>query len=258
MKVVILCGGQGTRLREETAYRPKPMVEIGGRPILWHIMKLYAFYGYKEFVLCLGYKGDVIKEYFLNYHAMQNDFTVDLGSNTGIQFHGRHEEDDWKVTLVDTGADTLTAERIYQVRNHLDDDAFMVTYGDGIADLDVASLLAYHKSQGGIATLSGYQDVSRFGVVEANHMGWVTGFKEKPQVQEQINVGFFVFEPEIFKYLAGQATMLEKVLPQVAEDQKLAIYAHTGFWHCMDTYRDFLSLNEMWQAGNAPWAVWQT
>lgn len=256
MKVVILCGGQGTRLREETAYRPKPMIEIGGRPILWHIMKIYAQYGYNEFVLCLGYKGEVIKEYFLNYHAMQNDFTVSLGTQSQIEFHGNHAEENWKVTLVDTGPETLTAQRIYQVREHIGNDPFMVTYGDGVADIDVDALMSFHKSQGRLATLTGYYDVSRFGVVEASE-GLVTGFKEKPpQVQDQINAGFMVFEPQVLDYLKGQSVMLEKVLPTLADEQQLSIFTHPGFWHCMDTYRDFTMLNDMWKNNEAPWALW--
>ena len=258
MKVIILCGGRGTRLREETEYRPKPMVEIGGRPILWHIMKLYAHYGFTEFILCLGYRGNVIKEYFLNYHAMRNDFTVNLGSRTRLQFHGKHAEEDWNVTLADTGLETLTSERIFRVRSHVGDEAFMVTYGDGVTDLNVGQLLKYHRKKGRLATLTGVRDVSRFGVVQADVGGQVTGFKEKPQVQERINAGFCVFEPGVFEYFEGQHNMLEQgPLPALARAGQLSVYPHDGFWHCMDTYRDFLRLNEMWDEGGAPWAVWE-
>jgi glucose-1-phosphate cytidylyltransferase len=257
MKVVILCGGLGTRLREETEYRPKPMVEVGGRPILWHIMKLYAHYGYKDFILCLGYKGEVIKEYFLNYHAMRNDFTVNLGSRTQIQFHGSHDEEDWKVTLADTGQETLTAERLYQVLRYVGDGPFMATYGDGVADIDMNALIGFHRAQGRLATLTGVRDASRFGVVETDGNGRVTGFKEKPQVQERINAGFLVFEPGVFRYLEGRREMLEKVLPDLAQDGELSIFSHDGFWHCMDTYRDYQKLNELWDQGRAPWTVWK-
>lgn len=257
MKVVILCGGKGTRLREETEYRPKPMVEIGGRPIVWHIMKLYAHHGVRDFILCLGYKGEVIKEYFLNYHAMNNDFTVNLGSRTRIQFHGQHTEEEWNVMLADTGLETLTSERVYRVRGYVGDEPFMVTYGDGVTDLDVKALVRFHKEQGRLATLTSVRDVSRFGVVQTDGKGLVTGFKEKPQIQERINVGFFVFEPGVFDYLKDQACMLEQgPLPALAEAGQLSIYPHEGFWHCMDTYRDFMKLSELWEKGGAPWAVW--
>ena len=256
MKVVILCGGKGTRLREETEYRPKPMVEIGGRPILWHIMKLYAHYGFKDFVLCLGYKGEVIKEYFLNYHAMGKDFTLNLGFRKGIVFHGNHDEEDWNVTLADTGLETLTAERICRVRRYLGDEPFMVTYGDGVADLNVRSLLRFHNAQGRLATLTGIREASRFGVIQTNGNGRVKGFKEKPQVQERINAGFFVFEPEVFDHLEGQHGMLEQILPVLADAGELSIYSHDGFWHCMDTYRDFQKLNEMWEK-QPSWKVWE-
>ena len=257
MKVVILCGGKGTRLREETEYRPKPMIEIGGRPILWHIMKLYAHHGLKDFVLCLGYKGEVIKDYFLNYHAMSKDFTINLGFRKGIMFHGNHDEEDWNVTLADTGQETLTAERLYRVRRYIGSEPFMVTYGDGVADINVKDLLQFHRSQGRLATLTGYQDVSRFGVVQNDGAGRVTGFKEKPQVQEAINAGFLVFEPGVLNYLKDQDCMLEKVLPVLADANQLSIYPHDGFWHCMDTYRDFLHLNDLWDREAAPWKIWK-
>jgi glucose-1-phosphate cytidylyltransferase len=256
VKVAILCGGQGTRLREETEYRPKPMVEIGGRPILWHIMKGYAHHGHNEFVLCLGYRGSMIKEYFLDYQAMQNDFTVDLGSQESIQFHGKHAEDNWRVTCADTGPETLTAERIHRVLPYLGDEPFLATYGDGVADIDVEALLEFHKAQGRLATLTGVRDASRFGVVEDDGKGHITGFKEKPQVQERINAGFLVFEPGIRRYLEGRHCMLEKVLPVLAEEGELSIFHHDGFWQCMDTYRDFQNLNKLWAAGRAPWVVW--
>ena len=257
MKVLILCGGKGTRLREETSYRPKPMVEIGGRPILWHIMKMYAHYGHKDFVLCAGYKADVIKEYFLNYQAMQKDFTIDLGSQNRIQFHGNHPEEDWTVTLADTGLHTQTAERIYKARQYVGDGPFMVTYGDGVTDLELKALVAFHCKKGRLATLTGVRAISRFGVVEANADMRVVGFKEKPQVKERINAGFFIFEPDAMAYFEGQTGMLEDgPLPALCEAGQLSIFPHDGFWQCMDTYRDFTQLNSQWDEERAPWAVW--
>lgn len=257
MKVVILCGGKGTRLREETGYRPKPMVEIGDRPVLWHIMKLYAHYGFKDFILCLGYKGEVIKEYFLNYHTMNKDFTINLGFRKGIMFHGNHDEEDWNVTLADTGAEALTTERINRVRHHIGSEPFMLTYGDGVADLDIGSLVRFHRSQGRLATLTGVRDASRFGVVQSNGNGQVTKFKEKPNVQERINTGFFVLEPGVFDTFQGQTGMLEQSLPLLAEANQLSMFPHDGFWHCMDTHRDYLKLNQLWDQGDAPWEVWE-
>lgn len=258
MKVVIPCGGRGTRLMEETGRRPKPMVEIGGRPILWHIMKFYAHYGFKDFVLCLGYKGDVIRDYFLNYHAMRNDFTVNLGFRKGIIFHGNRDEEDWNVTLADTGLDTLTADRIYRVRKYVGEEPFMVTYCDGITDLNLQALLAFHREQGRLATLTGVRGHSRFGVLQDDGNGKVSGFKEKPQVGERINAGFFVFEPEVFEYLENAQCMLEQgPLSALSEDNQLSVYPHDGFWSCMDTYRDSMRLNELWYEERAPWAVWK-
>jgi len=254
VKVVILCGGKGTRLREETEVRPKPMVEIGGKPIVWHIMKHYAQHGFRDFVLCLGYKGDVIKDYFLNYHAMRNDFTVNLSFRKGIVFHDQADEENWNVTLADTGEDTLTAERIARVGKYIGNEPFMVTYGDGLSDVDVGALVKFHKAQGRMATLTGVRDVTRWGTVDHDGAGGVTGFKEKPQVQDRINAGFFVFEPEVLDRLEGETCMLEEgPLPAMAASDQVSIYAHDGFWHCMDTYRDYVKLNEMWDEG-APWA----
>lgn len=256
MKVVILCGGKGTRLREETEYRPKPMIEIGGRPILWHIMKVYAYHGFKDFVLCLGYKGHMIREYFLHYRAMCSDFTINLGSRSEIQFHGAHDEEEWNVTLVDTGLETLTAERVSHVRMYVEGQTFLVTYGDGISNINFRALVEFHRRQGRLATLTGVRDVSRFGVLQTDGDSRVVGFKEKPQIQDYINAGFFVFEPEVFGYLEGQACMLEQgPLPRLAADRQLSIYQHNGFWHCMDTYRDYLHLTELWDSGQAPWMV---
>ena len=256
MKAIILCGGQGSRLREHTEFVPKGLVEIGGRPIMWHIMKLYAHHGITDFVLCLGYKGEVIKDYFLNYHAMQNDFTVNLGSLDDIRYHGRHREEAWNVTLVDTGPDTLTAERILRVREHIEDDTFLVTYCDGVSDVNMSDLIRFHREQGRLATFTGVRDVSRFGVVQEEN-GKVLGFKEKPQLEDRINAGFFVFDPGSLGYFEGQKGMLEDVvLPSLASDGELSMHKHEGFLHCMDTYRDMLKLEGLWR-DCAPWKVWE-
>lgn len=259
VKVVMLCGGKGTRLREETEFRPKPMVEIGGRPILWHIMKLYAYYGFNEFVLCLGYKGSVIKDYFLNYNSMLNDFTLSLGTRNGraITYHGDDEIHDFIVTLADTGEETLTAGRLKRVERYLDDDTFMVTYGDGLADVNIRDLLAFHHAHGKLATVTAIQPTSRFGLLDIEHDGSVSRFVEKPQVDEWINGGFFVFNRRIFNYINRDCMLEQDPLMSLAEDGQLVAYRHTGFWQAMDTYRDTLYLNDIWREGDAPWAVWQ-
>ena len=258
MKVVILCGGLGTRLREETEFRPKPMVEIGGRPILWHIMKIYAHYGFREFVLCLGYRGNVIKEYFLNYEAMNNDFTIALGSGCSIQPHGEHNEQDFRVTLVDTGADTMTGGRIKRIEPHIDGDLFLVTYGDGLANIDLRKLLDFHRSCGKLATVTTVRPMSRFGIVDIDENGTVKSFAEKPQVDGWINAGYFVFQRRCFDYLTGgDACILEQEpLARLAADGQLAAYRHEGFFFAMDTYREYEALNKMWNCGRAPWKIW--
>lgn len=257
MKTVILCGGQGTRLREETEYRPKPLVDVGGHPILWHIMKLYAHYGYSDFVCCLGYKANAIKEYFLNYDAMNNDFTVRLGKDSAVEYHDWHAEQNFSVTLADTGLNTMTGGRVQRVSRYLEGERFMVTYGDGVADVDIAELLKFHKSHGKLATCTTVRPISRFGVVSLGAAGTVERFTEKPQVEGWINAGFFVFEPEVLKYLEGEDGMLEQApLERLASEGQLMAYRHEGYFFAMDTYRDYLALNEEWQSGNAPWKVW--
>src|SRR4051794_6168327 len=197
MKVVILCGGQGTRLREETEYRPKPLVDVGGRPILWHIMKLYAHYGYRDFVLCLGYRGRMIKQYFLDYEAMTNDFTITLGRMHAVAYHGEHEEQNFCVTLCDTGEETMTGGRVRRVQRHVKDDLFLVTYGDGVADVNVAALVEFHKAHGRLATVTTTRPSSRFGILDVDAQGRVQRFAEKPQVDGWINAGFFVFDKKV-------------------------------------------------------------
>lgn len=258
MKVVVLCGGQGTRLREETEYRPKPLVDVGGRPILWHIMKAYAYYGMQDFVLCLGYRGNRIKEYFLNYEAMNNDFTICLGKKNQIDYHDVHEEQDFYVTLADTGLDTMTGARIKRIERYIDDDTFMVTYGDGVSDVNITALLDHHYSHGKLATVTTVRPISRFGILELDTQGRVTEFAEKPQARGWASAGFFVFNRRVFDYISSDhACVLEREpLERLANEGELVAYRHEGFFYAMDTYREYLYLNEIWNSGQAPWAVW--
>lgn len=262
MKVVILCGGQGTRLREETEYRPKPMVDVGGRPILWHIMKLYAHHGFKDFVLCLGYRGQSIKEYFLNYEAMNNDFTISLGQKHRIAYHDRHDEQDYQVTLADTGADTMTGARLKRIERYIpqDDDLFLVTYGDGVSDIDIEAVVRFHRAHGRLATMAAVRPTSRFGILDLGPDDHVASFKEKPLTDGWANVGFFVFDRRVFDYLSDDpACVLEREpLERLAHDGQLVAYRHHGVFYAMDTYREYLQLNELWNSGRAPWAVWET
>lgn len=258
MKAVILCGGKGTRLREETEFRPKPMVEIGGRPILWHIMKLYSYYGFNDFVLCLGYKGAMIKEYFLNYHSMVNDCAVTVGQQTRPSVRFLNEADDhFTVTLADTGAETMTGGRLKRVERYIADDTFMLTYGDGVADVNIRELLAFHHAHGRLATVTAIQPPSRFGLLDISADGAVERFREKPVTDEWINGGFFVFNRGVFDYLDDACTLEQEPLMQLASEGQLMAYQHRGFWHAMDTYRDTLRLNDLWARDEAPWAIWQ-
>lgn len=259
MKVAILCGGQGTRLREETEFRPKPLVDVGGRPILWHIMKTYAHYGLTDFVLCLGYRGEMIKDYFLRYQAMNNDFTIELGKRNRIEYHGEHEEQDFRVTLAETGLNAMTGSRVRRAARFLGGDTFMVTYGDGLADINVRNLLAFHQSHCKLATVTVVQAPSRFGVVEFDADRRVTSFAEKPQLEGLVNAGYFVFQRQVLDYLAEDDTcVLEREpMERLAADNQLMAYCHDGFFFAMDTYREFEILNRMWASGNAPWRVWR-
>jgi glucose-1-phosphate cytidylyltransferase len=258
MKVIILCGGQGTRLREETEYRPKPLVEVGGKPILWHIMKTYAHYGYSDFVLCLGYRGNMIKEYFLNYEAMNNDFTICLGQKSHIHFNDAHMEQDFRVTLAETGQETMTGGRIKRIDKYVDGDTFLVTYGDGLADVNITELLAFHKNHGKIATITTVRPQSRFGMLETANDGKVLAFNEKPQLDGWASAGFLVFERRLFEYIEGDGCTLERQpLERLAAEGQLMAYRHDGFFFAMDTYREYLYLNELWRSGKAPWKVWK-
>ena len=255
MKVVILAGGLGTRLTEETIVKPKPMVEIGGRPILWHIMKIYGRWGFEDFVVCLGYKGYIIKEFFANYVVHGSDITIDLRTNSSF-LHSNSTEP-WRIALVDTGDKTMTGGRILRIRNYLDNQTFMLTYGDGVADVDLQALLAFHKSHGKLATVTAVHPPSRFGGMAIDN-GLVTDFIEKPQLGEGwINGGFFVLEPGVFDYISGDEMPFERQpLERLARDGQLAAYKHGSFWQCMDTLRDVMLLNELWDSGGCPWKVW--
>ena len=259
MKVVILCGGMGTRLKEETNYRPKPMVNIGSRPILWHIMKIYAHYGFKQFVLSLGYKGEMIKEFFYNYDLLNNDATLKLGHPEETQIHrSQDNEDDWEITLADTGEKALKGARLKRIEKYIDGDEFMVTYGDGVANIDIDRLLSFHHSHGKIATVTGINPASRFGELKING-DTVESFNEKPNNGSGlINGGFFVFNRAIFNYLwDGDDCDLEVgALEQIAREGQLMVYKHRGFWACMDTLRDMDFLNKLWTEGKALWKVW--
>lgn len=258
MKVVILCGGLGTRLREETEYRPKPMVEIGGRPILWHIMKSFAQYDLRNFILCLGYRGTIIKEYFLNYEAMNNDCTVCLGQRHAISYHGAHSEGGFQVTLADTGLESMTGGRLKRVERYIDDEEFILTYGDGVSDVNLKELMAFHKSHGRMATVTAVRPMGRFGVLDIEQGGGVNRFMEKPPLDAWISAGYFVLNRKIFDYLDGDGCVFEKApLEQLAAAGQLAAYRHDGFFFAMDTYREYQYLNDLWSSGAAPWKTWE-
>jgi glucose-1-phosphate cytidylyltransferase len=253
MKAVILAGGLGTRLSEETVVRPKPMVEIGGRPILWHIMKLYSHFGINDFVICLGYKGNMIKEYIRNYELYTSDVTIETATHT-VTTHKRRAED-WRVTLVDTGHETMTGGRLQAVADYIGDETFCMTYGDGLADIDVSALIGHHRFHGKRATVTAVRPPGRWGVMETRD-SLVTGFREKVQADEQlINGGFFVLEPEVLEYISGPSSVWEQEpMAGLASDRELMVYRHEGFWQPMDTLREKHYLEELYQNGKAPWA----
>ena len=256
MKAIILAGGLGTRMREETEFRPKPMVEVGGRPVLWHIMKNLSHFGITDFIIATGYKSDMIKEYFINYEAWNNDFTVELGRRESLTFHQSHDEAHWTVTVAYTGDATMTGGRVFRAAKYLDEEPFLVTYGDGLADVDIDALRAYHQQSGRLATVTTVQPFSRFGVMDVQANGQVISFKEKPRLDGWINVGFFIMEHEALGYLNADCVLEEEPLAQLSADGQLNAYRHQGFWQPMDTYRESKMLNDMWDSGNAPWKVW--
>jgi len=257
VKVVLLAGGFGTRISEESHLKPKPMIEIGEKPILWHIMKYYSQFGFHEFVICLGYKQYVVKEFFADYFLHTSDVTFDLANNR-MEVHNNYSEP-WKVTLVDTGLNTMTGGRVKRIRPYVGEEPFMLTYGDGVADIDLSALAEFHKNHGKIATLTTVNVGQKFGVLDLDNSGQVKAFREKNDNDGAlINGGFMVFNPGIFDYLEDDATVLEKApLENLAKDGQLMAYCHEGFWKCMDTQRDKNQLEAMWQSGKAPWKIWQ-
>jgi glucose-1-phosphate cytidylyltransferase len=260
MKVIILCGGMGTRLREETEYKPKPMVEIGGKPILWHIMKIYSFYGFNKFVLALGYKGSIIRDYFINYFHYNNDITVHLGEKEKIKVHNNHREKDWEVTLVDTGLESMTGYRVKAAGKYINEDNFMLTYGDAVSNVNLIELQNFHKSQGTIGTVTGVYPPSRFGDMQIDDQK-VTAFKEKAKFisdEKTINGGFFIFKSEFLDLLPDDTNcdLERQPLESLVDSGELSVYRHKDFWQCMDTYRDYLFLSKLWDSDPA-WKIWE-
>lgn len=260
MKVVILCGGYGTRIRDVADNIPKPMIPIGGVPILWHIMKYYSCYGHSDFTLCLGYKSNVIKEFFLNYEAMTRDFTINLGNDKSIAFHTDHTESNWKVTLAETGLDSMTGARLKRVEKYLSgEENFMLTYGDGVGNVDLSRLLKFHHSHGRILTVTGVRPPGRFGELVSTKNGLVTEFNEKPQTTGgRISGGFFVCRREVFQYLNSKQNLVfeQEPLRQLVNDKQMMVFNHDGFWQPMDTNREYILLNALIESGQAPWILW--
>jgi glucose-1-phosphate cytidylyltransferase len=257
MKVLILAGGYGTRLNEETEIRPKPMVDIGGKPILWHIMKLYSHYNFNEFIILLGYKGYYIKEYFANYFMHQSDVTIDL-QNNNVEIH-KTKAEPWKITLIDTGLNTFTGGRIKRVQKFIENETFMLTYGDGVGDINISELLQFHKKNGKYATITAVKPQGRFGSLSLGDQDKVLAFQEKTDAQNAwINGGFFVLEPEIFDYIQeDNIPWEEKPLENLAKDNQIIAYKHYGFWKPMDTPRDKTEMEKLWNSGNPPWKIWK-
>lgn len=257
MKVVLLAGGYGTRISEESQFKPKPMIEIGGMPILWHIMKEYSYYGFNEFVICAGYKQHIIKEWFANYFLHTSDITFDFTKGNDIIVHNKHSEK-WKVTVVDTGLNTMTGGRIKRIQPYIGNEAFMMTYGDGVCDVNIEKLVEFHKSHGKIATLTAVQIEQQKGVLDIGGDNAVHSFREKNSNDGAlINAGYMVFQPEIFNYIEGDKTVFEKEpLVALANERELMSYKHTGFWQCMDNKREMDLLEKLWNSGSAPWKVW--
>lgn len=257
MKVIILAGGYGTRISEESHLKPKPMIEIGERPILWHIMKIYSSYGFNDFIICLGYKGYCIKEYFAHYFLHESDMTFDFRNQNERIIHN-HSAEPWRVTLVNTGLDTLTGGRVKRIQPFVGNNPFMLTYGDGVSNVNIIELVKYHNSHGKIGTVTSVQPGGKFGALQISKGNRVTGFQEKPKNDGHwVNAGFFVFQPEIFNYLTDDTTILEREpLENLAKDSQFMTYKHRGFWQPMDTLRDKTFLDALWKSGEAPWKVW--
>lgn len=257
MKTIILCGGYGYRLREETEFRPKPMVLIGDKPIVWHIMKIYSHFGYNEFILALGYKAEYIKNYFLNQKVVESDFYLDTKTHkTKFYLESRREKDKFKITFVDTGLNTLPGERIIKCKKYLkNDENFMVTYGDAVTDLNIKELVSFHLKQKTIGTITGIHQRSRFGIIKLKNNNLIEKFREKPVVSDWVNGGFMVFQKKIFKYLKNGETE-HPALQRIAASNNLSLYKHEGFWFCMDTYREYEELNKIYSSGKPPWKIW--
>jgi len=259
MKVVILAGGYGTRISEESHLKPKPMLGIGDKPILWHIMKIYSHYGFNDFIICCGYKQYVIKEWFADYYLHRSDVTFDFTSENKMTILNNTEVEPWKVTVVDTGLDTMTGGRVKRIQKYIGNEPFMLTYGDGVADINIPELVQYHEQQGKIATITTVNPGQRFGIIEVNKGGTIVSFREKSNTDGgMINGGFMVFEPQIFDFLEDDTTILErKPFEMLADMGEMKGYHHAGFWHCMDTQRDKNNLEQLWSSGEAPWKIWK-
>ncbi|MCL1904429.1 MAG: glucose-1-phosphate cytidylyltransferase [Oscillospiraceae bacterium] len=257
MKTVILAGGLGTRISEESYFKPKPMIEIGNMPILWHIMKHYSFYGFNDFIICCGYKANIIKEYFASYYLHRSDVTFDFSDNNKMTIHSNIAEP-WRVTLADTGQNTMTGGRIKRVRDYIGDDTFMLTYGDGVSDVNLEDLLRFHKSHGKYATLTAVSASQKFGIIDINEDDSISAFREKSNADgSRINAGFMVLEPSVIDYIENDSTVWEKEpLQNLSKEKQLMAYTHQGFWQCMDTQRDKQLLEKYWEEGNAPWKIW--
>ncbi len=257
MKVVILAGGLGTRISEESMYKPKPMIEIGGMPILWHIMKVYSYYGFNEFIICAGYKQHVIKQWFSEYFLHTSDVTFDFTKGNEVIIHNKHAEP-WKVTIVDTGLNTQTGGRVKRIRDYIGDETFLLTYGDGVGDIDIPAIVDYHKKHGKLSTVSVYNYGQHKGVLDINENGSVSSFREKSDLDgDLVNIGFMVFEPDIFNYIDGDETLLEETpMHSLLEQNQLMAYVHKGYWQCMDTLRERQRLEHLWETNQAPWKLW--
>lgn len=254
--VVVLCGGKGTRLREETEYKPKPLVEVGGKPVLWHIMKGYGHYGFNTFILCLGHKGNAIKDYFLNYDTMTYDFSLNTRSKTRRIFDAQRPPEDWEIIFADTGAETNTGGRIKRVERYVRGETFFATYGDGVSDVDLGALLSFHRGHKKIATITGFHPRSKYGRVKVGKNGEALAFHEKPRLADSINGGFFVFDRKIFDYLDDDCVLEREPFQRLVAEKQIAVHNHEGFWFAIDTYKEYLEINAMVEAGKTPWMVW--
>jgi glucose-1-phosphate cytidylyltransferase len=255
--VIILCGGKGSRLREETEYKPKPLVDVGGKPILWHIMKGYAHHGFNKFILCLGYKGHMIKEFFLNYEYMSYDFMMNTKTKERKIFDSRNSREEWDIIFADTGKDTNTGGRIKKVKKYVPNEIFMATYGDGLSDVNIESLLDFHIRQKKMATITGFHPRTKYGQVNIGERGEITSFQEKPSLADYINGGFFVFDRRFFGYLKEDSVLEREPFERLVEEQQLGLYKHEGFWFAVDTYKDYLEINGMYESGTTPWMIWR-